>query len=156
VLSNTDEGRGPTAFADVLLRTTEYLSRDCDFHIIHCHFGCIFFFYPLRPDRLWRTPNLLSNGYLGLSPEVTLTTHPYLVFRSRMSRRRTSSPPKLRHGVHRTALLYFVCVPFMQFINTSTWGISVGIVSDYRLDEEGSIFSRGKGCYLYLLCPDQF
>jgi hypothetical protein len=32
---------------------------------------------------------------------VTLTTHPHLVLRSRMSRRHTSSPPKRHHGVQR-------------------------------------------------------
>jgi hypothetical protein len=47
----------------------------------------------LHPDRLWGPPSLLSNGYRGvLSPGVkrgrgvTLTTHPHLVPRLRMSR----------------------------------------------------------------------
>jgi hypothetical protein len=51
-----------------------------------------FFLWPLCPARLWGPPSLLYKGYQGPSPElkrgrgVTLTTHPHLVPRSRMSR----------------------------------------------------------------------
>jgi hypothetical protein len=65
-----------------------------------------FSIYPLCPDRLWGPPSLLSNGYRGvLSPSekrgrgVALTTQPYLVPRSRMSRSYTASSPKRLHGV---------------------------------------------------------
>jgi hypothetical protein len=49
-----------------------------------------FFTSPLRPDQIWDPPSLLSNGYQGLftwgssGREVKLTTHLYLLPRSRM------------------------------------------------------------------------
>jgi hypothetical protein len=52
----------------------------------------------LCPDQLWGSPRLLSDGYWWSFPGVklgwgaTLTTHPDLVLRSRMSRIYTSSP----------------------------------------------------------------
>jgi hypothetical protein len=36
-----------------------------------------------------------------------------------------------------------------------SFGSSVSIVSDYRLDDQGSILGRGKGFFLYSLCPDR-
>jgi hypothetical protein len=59
-------------------------------------------------------PRLLSNGYPGVKDGrgVTLTTHPHLVPRSRMSRSYTSSPPKRLHGVQRDC---FTCL-FIWFI----------------------------------------
>jgi hypothetical protein len=36
-----------------------------------------------------------------------------------------------------------------------SWGSSVSIVSDYRLDDQGSIPGKGKGFFLCPLCPDQ-
>jgi hypothetical protein len=58
--------------------------------------GWEFFSSPPRPDRLWGSPNLLSNGYQRLSTwrqsgrGVKLTTHLHLVPRSRM---RGAIPP---------------------------------------------------------------
>jgi hypothetical protein len=51
--------------------------------------GSIIFSSPCRPNRLWGPPNLLSNGYWGLSPRglrgrgVKLTTHLQQMPRSR-------------------------------------------------------------------------
>jgi hypothetical protein len=54
----------------------------------------------LCPDRFWGPPSLLYNRYRGSFPRgVTLTTHPHLVPRSRMSRNHTFSPPKRLAGV---------------------------------------------------------
>jgi hypothetical protein len=65
-----------------------------------------FFFWPLRPDRLWGPPSLLPNGYRRvLSPGVKrgrgvmLATDHHLVPRLRMSRSYTSSPPRRLHGL---------------------------------------------------------
>jgi hypothetical protein len=52
---------------------------------------------PTQPPVQW-VPGVLSRG-LKFSWGVTLTTHPHLVPRSRMSRSYTSSPPKRLHGV---------------------------------------------------------
>jgi hypothetical protein len=72
-----------------------------------------FCFQPLRPDQLWGPPNLPSNGYQGVLPPwvkcgwgVTLTTHPHLVQRSRMSRSYTSSPPKRLHEVQQDSFTF--------------------------------------------------
>jgi hypothetical protein len=40
-------------------------------------------------------------------------------------------------------------------LGRGSWGISVNTVSDYRLDDRGSIPGRGKIFYLYRLCPHQ-
>jgi hypothetical protein len=62
--------------------------------------GRVFFFQTLCPDRHWGPPSLLYNRYQGVlslgvkrGQGVTLTTHPHLLPRSRMSRSYTSSPP---------------------------------------------------------------
>jgi hypothetical protein len=52
---------------------------------------------PTQPPVQW-VPRVLSPG-LKRGPCVTLTTHPHLVPRSRMSRSYISSPPKLLLGV---------------------------------------------------------
>jgi hypothetical protein len=52
---------------------------------------------PTQPPIQW-VPGVLSPG-LKSGRGMTLTTHPYLVPRSRMSRSYTSSPPKHLHGV---------------------------------------------------------
>jgi hypothetical protein len=52
---------------------------------------------PTRPPAQW-VPGVLSPG-LNRGRDVTLTTHPHLVPRSRMSRRYTSFIPKLLLGV---------------------------------------------------------
>jgi hypothetical protein len=41
------------------------------------------------------------------------------------------------------------------YYSCTCWGISVSTVSDYRLDDQGSIPGTGKGFFLYPLCPDQ-
>jgi hypothetical protein len=42
------------------------------------------FYFPIRPDRFWGPPSLLSNGYRGyLSAGVKMTTQLHLVPRSR-------------------------------------------------------------------------
>jgi hypothetical protein len=65
-----------------------------------------FFFYSLRPDRLWGSPPVQwVPGVLSLGVKrgrnVTLTTHPHLVPRLRMSMSRsyTSSPPMCLHDM---------------------------------------------------------
>jgi hypothetical protein len=52
---------------------------------------------PTQPPVQW-VPGALSPG-VKRGRGVTLTTHPHLVPRSRMSRSYTSSPPKRLHGV---------------------------------------------------------
>jgi len=52
---------------------------------------------PTQPPVQW-VPGVLSPG-VKRGRGVTLTTHPYLVPRSWMSRSYTSSPPKRLHGV---------------------------------------------------------
>jgi hypothetical protein len=52
---------------------------------------------PTQPPVQW-VPGVLSPG-VKRGRGVTLTTHPHLVRRSRMSRSYTSSPPKRLHGV---------------------------------------------------------
>jgi hypothetical protein len=52
---------------------------------------------PIQPPVQW-VPGVLSPG-LKRGQSVTLTTHPDLVPRSRMSRSCTSSPPKHLRGV---------------------------------------------------------
>jgi hypothetical protein len=52
---------------------------------------------PTQPPVQW-VPGVLSPG-VKRGRGVMLTTHPYLVPRSRMSRSYTSSPPKRLHGV---------------------------------------------------------
>jgi hypothetical protein len=68
----------------------------------------------------------------------------------------------IRQGIHE----------HIKYLNTSTrgllstvsllvsgcnrsWGSSVNIVSDYKLDDRCSIPSRGKGFFLWPLCTDQ-
>jgi hypothetical protein len=43
----------------------------------------------------------------------------------------------------------------VTFDDIVSWGSSVSILSDYKLDEEDLIPSRGKGFFLWPLCPDQ-
>jgi hypothetical protein len=43
----------------------------------------------------------------------------------------------------------------MMMITTTIWGSSVSIVSDYRLDDQGSIPGRGREFFLLPLRPDQ-
>jgi hypothetical protein len=52
---------------------------------------------PTQPPVKW-VPGVLSPG-LKRGRDVTLTTHPHLMTRWRMSRSYTSSPPKYLHGV---------------------------------------------------------
>jgi hypothetical protein len=52
---------------------------------------------PTQPPVQW-VPGVLSPG-VKRGRGVTLTTHPHLVPRSRMSRSYTSSPPKRLHGM---------------------------------------------------------
>jgi hypothetical protein len=52
---------------------------------------------PTQPLVQW-VPGVLSQG-VKRGQGVTLTTHPHLVPRSRMSRSYISSPPKRLHGV---------------------------------------------------------
>jgi hypothetical protein len=56
------------------------------------------FFSLCVPDQLWGPPSLLFPGVM-CGRGVTLTTHPYLVPRSRMSRSYTSCPSKRLHGM---------------------------------------------------------
>jgi hypothetical protein len=65
------------------------------------------FIWSLCPDRLWDPPSLLSNGYRGSFPQgvkrgwgMTVTTHPHLLPRSRMSRSYASSSPKRLRRVY--------------------------------------------------------
>jgi hypothetical protein len=66
----------------------------------------------LCPDRLWGPPSLLYSGYRGSfpglkrSPGMTLTTHPHLMPRSKMSRNYTSSPPGDFVACSGTALVF--------------------------------------------------
>jgi hypothetical protein len=63
------------------------------------------FLYITFPDRLWGPPSPLYNEYWGPFPGlkrdrgVTLTTHPHLVLKSRMSGSYTWYPPKRLRGV---------------------------------------------------------
>jgi hypothetical protein len=68
---------------------------------------------PQCPDRLWVSPNLLSNGYRGRFPReqsgrsVKLTTHLHLVPRSRMVAVYLHSPVCL-HGTGTTLHFYLL------------------------------------------------
>jgi hypothetical protein len=75
--------------------------------------GKLFFLYPLCPDRLWGPPIQWTLG-VKRGRGVTLTTHPHLVPRSRISRSCISSPWRL-HGGSGTVLL------LLAFIAHSIW-----------------------------------
>jgi hypothetical protein len=73
----------------------------------------------------------------GLKPGrgVTLTTHSDLVPRSKISRSYTSSHTKRLRGLYWDSF---------NSLRTQEQGITVSMVSDYRLHDQGSIPSRGK------------
>jgi hypothetical protein len=49
----------------------------------------------------------------------------------------------------------YILYPFIFYISLFRSRVSSGsIVSDYGLDDRGSIPGRGKGFFLYPLCPD--
>jgi hypothetical protein len=60
---------------------------------------------PIQPPVQW-VPGVLSKG-LKHGRGATLTTHPHLVLRSRMSRSYTSSPPSASVACSGTALVSF-------------------------------------------------
>jgi hypothetical protein len=69
--------------------------------VIRSQAGAKDFSSSLCPDRLWGPPSVLYNGYRWSFPRgvkrgrgVTLTTHPHLLPRSRMSRSYIYSPPQ--------------------------------------------------------------
>jgi hypothetical protein len=74
----------------------------------------------LRPTQLpvQRVPGVLSPG-VKRGRGVTLTTHPYLVPRSRMSMGYTSSPPSASMACSGTALLLFSACVLRQTLLTS-------------------------------------
>jgi hypothetical protein len=57
------------------------------------------------------------------------------------------SPPWININTMKLVYLRIHSIP------KTSWGSSVSIMSDYRLDDQGSI--PGKGVFLQLLCPDQ-
>jgi hypothetical protein len=69
----------------------------CNVDRAHDKCVCVCVYVFTQPPVQW-VPGVLSPG-LERGRCVTLTTHPHLVPRSRMSRSYTSSPPKRLHGV---------------------------------------------------------
>jgi hypothetical protein len=63
---------------------------------------------PTQPLVQW-VPGVLSLG-LKRVRGVTLTTHPHVVSRSRMSRSYTSSPPKRLRGVQWDSFSFFILI----------------------------------------------
>jgi hypothetical protein len=59
----------------------------------------------------------------------------------------------LGKGLVRVAVQYVIFKQVTGYCRI--WGSSVSIVPDYRLGDRGSIPGRGKGFFLYPLCPDQ-
>jgi hypothetical protein len=74
------------------------------------------------------------------------------------------SPPP-GYGTHPySGTVYFRVTSLTSLVCRKSWGLqynnrslgsSVSIVSDYELDERGSIPERGRGFFLYLLRPDR-
>jgi hypothetical protein len=62
---------------------------------------------PTQPPVQW-VPGVLSPG-VKRGRGVTLTTHPHLVPRSRISRNYTASPPKRLHGVWCDSFSFYYC-----------------------------------------------
>jgi hypothetical protein len=48
-----------------------------------------------------------------------------------------------------------ICIFTAALLQLWSWGASVSIMSDFRLDDLGLIPGRGKGFFLKPVCPDQ-
>jgi hypothetical protein len=106
---------------------------------------------PTQPP-VQRVPRVLSPG-LKRGRGVTLTTHPHVVPRSIMSRSYTPLPPSvfmacsgtgLALAIHNETFIHDIFI--FPYRETQIWsrGSSVGIASDYGLDDRGSIPAGAK------------
>jgi hypothetical protein len=127
----------------------------------------------------------LTSFYFGLKNEQIKTTLKYLptnnfLFVSCQLKRvsdETALVLTLKYSVHHAHRCYackrmalWTCEGSMHFVNSAlvrvrirlplhcsnrSWVSSGSIVSGYGLDDRGSIPGRGKGFFLYPLCPDR-